>query len=205
MRRFNRGSISSEKNLEPHATFGLFEGANDAIVTIRGGSFVDCNRKALELFRCTTEELFGRRPGHFSMPLQPDGRESGAKAQEKIEAALAGSPQIFEWHHRRCDGTLFQAEVSLNRVESQGAVELQAVIRDITERKEMERMKDEVISAVSHEMRTPLTAMLGFTEFLLENEAAIEPLRREQLGREWISLDMFHNVRSFSINIARNC
>ena len=31
-------------------------------------------------------------------------------------------------------------------------------------------MKDEVLSAVSHEMRTPLTAMLGFTEFLLENE-----------------------------------
>lgn len=41
---------------------------------------------------------------------------------------------------------------------------------DITERKEMERMKDEMISAVSHEMHTPLTAMLGFTEFLLENE-----------------------------------
>ncbi|WP_281875207.1 ATP-binding protein [Geobacter hydrogenophilus] len=41
---------------------------------------------------------------------------------------------------------------------------------DITERKEMERMKDEMISAVSHEMHTPLTAMIGFTEFLLENE-----------------------------------
>jgi two-component system phosphate regulon sensor histidine kinase PhoR len=41
---------------------------------------------------------------------------------------------------------------------------------DISERKEIEQMKDEMISAVSHEMRTPLTAMLGFTEFLLENE-----------------------------------
>ncbi|RNC67739.1 MAG: response regulator [Desulfuromonadales bacterium] len=41
---------------------------------------------------------------------------------------------------------------------------------DITERKEMERMKDEMISAVSHEMHTPLTAMMGFTEFLLDNE-----------------------------------
>jgi signal transduction histidine kinase len=41
---------------------------------------------------------------------------------------------------------------------------------DITERKEMEKLKDEMISAVSHEMRTPLTAMMGFTEFLLENE-----------------------------------
>jgi len=48
-------------------------------------------------------------------------------------------------------------------------VRLQIAV-DITEIKEMERIKDEMISAVSHEMRTPLTAMLGFTEFLLDNE-----------------------------------
>lgn len=48
---------------------------------------------------------------------------------------------------------------------------------DISERKEMERMKDEMISAVSHEMRTPLTAMLGFTEFLLENRVEEAELR----------------------------
>ncbi len=41
---------------------------------------------------------------------------------------------------------------------------------DISERKEVDRVKDEMISAVSHEMRTPLTAMLGFTELLLDNE-----------------------------------
>jgi PAS domain S-box-containing protein len=51
-------------------------------------------------------------------------------------------------------------------------VRLQIAV-DITDIKEMERIKDEMISAVSHEMRTPLTAMLGFTEFLLENE--VEP------------------------------
>jgi len=48
-------------------------------------------------------------------------------------------------------------------------VRLQIAV-DITEIKELERIKDEMISAVSHEMRTPLTAMLGFTEFLLDNE-----------------------------------
>lgn len=41
---------------------------------------------------------------------------------------------------------------------------------DITEIKQMETVKDEMISAVSHEMRTPLTAMLGFSEFLLDNQ-----------------------------------
>ena len=40
---------------------------------------------------------------------------------------------------------------------------------DITERKEMDRIKDELLSSVSHELRTPLTAILGYAEFLLEN------------------------------------
>ena len=40
---------------------------------------------------------------------------------------------------------------------------------DITELKEVEQLKDDMISAVSHEMRTPLTAMLGYTSLLLEN------------------------------------
>lgn len=45
---------------------------------------------------------------------------------------------------------------------------------DITEHRDLERLKDEMVSAVSHEMRTPLTAMLGFTEFMLENEVPRE-------------------------------
>ncbi|AMV71344.1 hypothetical protein JCM30471_31810 [Desulfuromonas carbonis] len=49
--------------------------------------------------------------------------------------------------------------------ELQGAVH---IARDITRQKQMERLKDEMISSVSHEMRTPLTAILGFLEFILE-------------------------------------
>ena len=59
---------------------------------------------------------------------------------------------------RWTDGRLVRLEIAL----------------DITERKEMEQIKDGIISAVSHEMRTPLTAMMGFTEVLLENEVAPE-------------------------------
>ncbi len=51
------------------------------------------------------------------------------------------------------------------------------IAQDITEQKKMEVLKDEMISSVSHEMRTPLTAMLGFVEFLLENEVSPEQQR----------------------------
>jgi len=48
---------------------------------------------------------------------------------------------------------------------------------DITETKRMEQLKDEILSAVSHEMRTPLTAVLGFAEYLVENEPPAEERR----------------------------
>jgi hypothetical protein len=48
---------------------------------------------------------------------------------------------------------------------------------DITESRELEELKDQMLSAVSHEMRTPLTAILGFTEFMLDQEASAEERR----------------------------
>jgi len=51
------------------------------------------------------------------------------------------------------------------------------VVRDITERRRLERSREEAFSAVSHEMRTPLTAVIGFTQYLLENPTSVERQR----------------------------
>ncbi len=58
--------------------------------------------------------------------------------------------------------------------EVRGAVH---IAHDITRQKQMERLKDEMISSVSHEMRTPLTAILGFIEFMLEQKLSPEKQR----------------------------
>jgi len=49
---------------------------------------------------------------------------------------------------------------------------------DITERKELEKIKNDLLSSVSHEMRTPLTAISGYAELLKGEPEIPEPLRR---------------------------
>jgi PAS domain S-box-containing protein len=117
----------------------LFDNANDGIFLLKKDIVIDCNQKFLTIFGCTREQIIGQTMYRLSPPFQPDGRNSKEKAIEKGKAAISGIPQFFEWQHCRYNGTLFDAEVSLNQIEiDKDRLLLQAIVRDVSERREVE-------------------------------------------------------------------
>ncbi|MGA2912398.1 MAG: PAS domain S-box protein [Methanoregula sp.] len=119
----------------------LFELAPDAIVLLENTRFISCNTKATSIFGCTNkEEILERSFIDFSPLMQPDRISSEQKGLEKISDARKGIPQFFEWLFSRQDGTPFFAEVTLNQLTIEGKTLLQAIVRDISKRKEAEEM-----------------------------------------------------------------
>jgi PAS domain S-box-containing protein len=118
----------------------LFERANDGIFLMRQDQIIECNPAAEEIFGRSRNELIGISPADISPAAQRDGQASKEKALEKVNGALAGTPQYFEWVHTRPNGSLFDVEVSVSRVHLNGEWLVLALVRDITQRKQAEEM-----------------------------------------------------------------
>jgi len=119
----------------------LYDLTSDAVLLMDEKSVFDCNNAALKMFgRATREELCGIHPGDLSPFVQPCGTESRVLGDRYIEMALKNGIHQFEWMHRRADtGETFPAEVLLSPMVIDGRTVLQAVVRDITQRKRMEK------------------------------------------------------------------
>jgi len=114
----------------------LFEGAGDAHVLIAwNAGFVSANQAALRLFGCAgSAEFLAMSPASASPDFQPDGSRSDELARRYTLQALEEGMCQFEWVHRRRDGSLFHADVLLNRVDIGGKGIVHGTIRDISAR-----------------------------------------------------------------------
>jgi len=156
----------------------IFESAHDAILILDGQEIIDCNKKALEMFGCERKELIGAFPWDISLEKQPDGKRSRESASKKIEAAIKGESQFFEWVHKRKGGDDLHSEVILNRCQLGGERCVIYTVRDITERKENQKR----VNAEKDKRKTLLDNIPGYAlilkkdtrEIVFSNEKAKE-------------------------------
>ncbi len=140
----------------------VLEAALDCIVSMDADGRIDeFNPAAERTFGHARANVLGRPFAETVFP--PESREH---AWEKLVTSvlLADLGELGvrqEVLGQRRNGEVFPLELTVSRERTPGPPRFTAFLRDITERKQVERMKDEFISTVSHELRTPLTSIRG--------------------------------------------
>jgi PAS domain S-box-containing protein len=141
------------------------------------GYFTDANARALEMTGLSLEQM---RQTHFSQVIHPDTLRP---IEDGFERAMAGEPQLVDACVLRADGEVIDIRCTAIPVIVDGkVVGVHGVTEDITEANRVLRELEAANSAktlflatVSHEVRTPLAALVGATELLLDSELDPEP------------------------------
>jgi len=94
------------------------------------------------------------------------------------EARTGDARRQIEWRDK--EGTAAYDGVACCVRDEQGTpCGVVAVLHDVTRDKEVARLKDDFVSTVSHELKTPLAAITAYAEMLTDSEAADEATRNE--------------------------
>ncbi|GAB3167213.1 hypothetical protein GCM10027059_27630 [Myceligenerans halotolerans] len=129
------------------------------------------NASGAHTLAATPRELVGRdahatfhAPGDDGMPFPAEDCYITQALRDGV--TVTAEQDVY----RRLDGLDVPVEVTASPLRDDGGIRGAVVaFRDVTERREMERIKDEFVSVVSHELRTPLTAIHGALGLLDSN------------------------------------
>lgn len=162
----------------------------DGVLTVTPAGVIEsCNSAGLRLLRAREEEEVLGQP---LLRFLPQARPAALAlmARTSMHAAQKGAaPLSRELACIPLRGAQIEVEIAVGMM-AEGSVaedtgEFQItytmVVRDISTRKEVERMKDQLVATVSHELRTPLTAILGSLQLMAGGAVGEFPPKAREL------------------------
>ncbi|WAC20389.1 PAS domain S-box protein [Luteolibacter sp. SL250] len=175
----------------------LFESSSQGVMLHdENHRFSEVNPAAAKILGRAPEDFIGIHPSEIAPEYQANGELSETVARREIGRCLETGLSQFEWTHCHKDGHELQLEVTLNRIPHGEKNIMQAFITDISARKhaemelkrslererELNQLKSNFVSMVSHEFRTPLGIIQSSAEILDDYLDQLEAAERgEQL------------------------
>jgi len=174
------------------------------------GLVVSWNTGAERIKGFNAEEIVGQ---HFARFYPQDEVDSG-KPQRDLDLAAASGRYEHEGWRLRKDGSTFWANGVITAIRDQ-AGELRGfakLTRDLTERNKVEAAltdakaiaekanlaKSDFLSSMSHELRSPLNAILGFAQLMESDSPAPTPAQQESIGQilnaGWYLLELINEI-----------
>jgi len=152
----------------------------DGIITIDGrGIVASYNQSAERIFGHTAAEVIGHNVSML-MPEPHRSRHDGYLGNYRKTGVAKVIGIGREVEGQRKDGTTFPIDLAVTAIERDGQPLYIGIVRDITERRRLERLKSEFLSTVSHELRTPLTSIRGALGLIAGGALGVLP---EQVGQ----------------------
>ncbi|WP_077147512.1 CHASE3 domain-containing protein [Sphingopyxis sp. KK2] len=159
----------------------IFDSAKDGMIVLNpSGSIESLNPSAARMFGVPSESLLRRDIGSL-FEIAPDRGQIETFLRRLKANRKESYGQIQEFVGRRQDGATFPLEVSVSPVDLADGTLFVAVIRDISDRREVEQMKSEFVATVSHELRTPLTSIAGALGLISGGAAGEIPAKAARL------------------------
>ncbi len=133
------------------------------LIVTKGGEIEYCNSRAEQIIAGTGAQIRSKQ----LTELFPSSVQKSVE-QFSNDILNRGTNSIVELDLQRIDGSIAPVELSLTEFTTLEGDRLLVNIVDITERKQIERVRQDFIAMVSHDLRTPLTSVYGFLELFCE-------------------------------------
>jgi PAS domain S-box-containing protein len=156
------------------------------VMTDGDGRIALINAETERLFGFKREELIGQSI-EMLVPDRVRDRHRYHRDKYALQPRIRRIGERRELSARRRDGSEFPVEIALNPIRTGDDLLVLSVIFDFSERKRIERLKDEFVSTVSHELRTPLTSIAGSLGLLSGGAGGALPTAAAHL------IDIAHN------------